>query len=222
VIDLPHDLDFSSNYSLAVETGAFLGSTTGLVSVAFTAANFSTVAPDATHVLLPVSSTSGASQSLSDAGELQSSFTWLDMDGWGSKTGATTSINLSSVANNKYAFVAPDYVTDEAAVDLSASGLGVGNINLTITGFGANNLVYFDDLGRNERDAAAAFDGIGITPQEYGVNMNIDSSTMGDGGNLDFIYTGATLTAVQQAAAGEMIAIWKAALNATHAPVIYG
>jgi len=222
VIDLPHDLDFSSNYSLAVETGAFLGSTTGQASVAFTTAQFSTVAPDATHVLLPVSSTSGASQSLSDAGVLQSSYTWLDMDGWGSKLGATTSINLSSVANNKYAFVTPDYVTDEAAVDLSASGLGVGNINLTMTGFGANNLVYFDDLGRNEPNAAPAFDGISIAPTESGVNMNIDASVAGDGGNLDFIYTGATLTAVQQAAAGGMIGIWQAALNATHAPVIYG
>jgi hypothetical protein len=52
--------------------------------------------------------------------------------------------------------------------------------------------------------------------------MNIDASVAGDGGNLDFIYTGATLTAVQQAAAGGMIGIWQAALNATHAPVIYG
>jgi hypothetical protein len=228
VIDLPHDLDFASNYSLAVDTGAFLGTTSQQNSVAFTTVQFSTVVPDASKTL---TSTAGASQSMSDSGALQTSYTWLDMADWGNKTGGTTQLDLSAVPGNKLAFVSPDYLAQEASEDGSISGLAVYNINLTMTGFGANNLIYFDDLGRNEVDAIPNFDGIGITPtlDPGGVNMNIDSSKNekgvdGDGGNLDFVYTGAALAAIQAANAGEMITqnIWQKALNSTHAPVIYG
>ncbi len=222
LIDLPHDLDFSSNYSLAVETGAFLGSSTALGNIAFSTVNFATVAPDATKTLVPTSSTSGSSQIMSDTGILQSSYTWLDLENWGSKLGATTSINLSNVPNNKYAFIASDYVAEEAASDLSAAGVGFGNFNLTMTGFGANNLIYIDDLGRTEPDAAAVIDGIYLSPKDYGININLEPSDFGDGGLLDFLYSGTLLTAIQQANAGEMIGIWQAALGSTHAPVIYG
>ena len=145
-LNLPNDLDFSSSYTLGVASGAFAAKTGGGLNGAALTASFNTVTP---AIDKDINTTQGQSWALSGAGQWAASYIWKDMTGWGNPDSNVTLLDLSSKASTRLAFVAADQEPKEALNDHD-SGISIASMNLALYGFGANQLIYFDDLGRNE------------------------------------------------------------------------
>jgi large repetitive protein len=188
IINPEFDLDLSSNYSLAIDTGVFHGATSGQDSVAFTTVNFSTVTPgtstttaaagavqsqgyftdaflDAAY--LPASATSNA-----PTYALSNTMKWVDMAGVGN-VGAAIALQVDA-STGDYAFVWKD-------MDNRSTGNGeivLADTQIQINKFGANDLVYIDN---QEHQATAQADIVanGVTG---GVGSAADPSWFAFGG----------------------------------------
>jgi len=148
-IDPGRDLDFSNNYRIEIEVGAFKGASSSVDSVAIegdSAITFSTVTPSTDQ---DVSTAEGQSQIMLSDGTLAASLIWKDTEGWpASKEGDSASIDLSETS---LALLMVDYMADPSVFALggaAATNVESGNFNLVLDGFGVNDLLYMDDLGR--------------------------------------------------------------------------
>jgi hypothetical protein len=192
IIDLDRDLDFSNNYHIKIDPGAFTGST-GLPSAAVSdpgALNFSTVTPGADKLVI---SALGLSQAMAIDGSLIDSYVWKDIEGWpAGKIGASTTLDL---AGKKIALVTADLMAAPSVLDLSGEGnsstnVETGNFNLSLTNFGADDLLYMDDLGRNNEDPAVALQlifGIQFSSSGGSSRFNFDAASGKDGGAIEIV-----------------------------------
>ena len=161
IIDPQFDLDLSSNYSLAVSDGAFLGSTTGLNSVAFTTVEFSTVTPAAT-----IAAAVEAQEMSEITGALQPALKWFDLTNVGN-FGNNSGVQLDFVSSNYAA--ALKLVDDQAVVE--------GENWSILQNFDGDDLVYMDLQDNTLTNAAdffysAIFDsGEGIVGLGFGMNV---------------------------------------------------
>jgi hypothetical protein len=189
-INLERDLDFSNNYHVEIDAGAFRG-VAGLLSAAVTdptALNFSTVTPGVDRL---IDSTQGLSETMLADGSLAESFVWKDIEGWPSgKTGEPATLDLS---NKKIALVTADLLAAPSFLDSSGEGgsltnIETGNFNLRLDSFGNDDLLYVDDLGRNNEDPAVALQLIfAIQFESSGGNsgFNFDAAPGKDGGAIE-------------------------------------
>ena len=180
------DLDLSNNYHIEIDAGAFVGVTSQQGNAAVsdaTTLNFSTVTPDTDR---SITSTTGLSQIMQADGTLADSFIWKDMEGWpGGKTGSQTTLDLSG---RSIALVTADLLAAPATLDPAATNVETGNFNLALQNFGANDLIYMDDLGRNTDTLSQTLElifGIQVTSDGTDTNFNFDPATNKDGGNID-------------------------------------
>lgn len=142
--DLVFDLDLSSNYSVAIDAGAFLGASTGLSSTALAARTFSTVTPGSS-----VATSVQAYRMDETSGALVATNKWVDIEGNG--VGATN-VNgaLSAVAfdaaGGDYTFVLKDVATAGASVSYGISGIETAtDFAVVLKNMGAVDRVYVDD-----------------------------------------------------------------------------
>lgn len=150
LIDPEFDLDFSSNYHVEIENGAFLGSASALAFAGVsdsTTINFATVSPAKGGV------TGEASIIADESGAMVESLRWWDLAGLGNPFGAARALSASG---GDSAFVAADYVTAAAAPEYGYDGVGVSNFNVTIHQFTIGDLLYVDNRGANTSVNATA------------------------------------------------------------------
>ena len=168
ILNPEFDLDLSSNYSIAVSTGAFLGSTSGQNSVAFTTVNFSTVTPG--EIRSGGSAAAVLSKSMNaTTGAMQDSLKWLDVtDPVGSNPSSASygELNVGAGANPttnpdaNYAIVLKD-------IDPLANGIAFTDTYIWLHNFGANDLVYIDNQEQQ------------LTAQAYAIDANFFSGGEG-------------------------------------------
>ncbi len=112
----------------------------------------------------------------------------VPIEGWpGSKTGSQTTLDLSG---RSIALVTADLLAVPSTFDPAATNVETGNFNLTLQNFGANDLIYMDDLGRNTDNLSQTLDlifGIQVTSDGTNTNFNFDPSAGKDGGNIDVL-----------------------------------
>jgi hypothetical protein len=188
-INLARDLDFSNNYHVEIDAGAFRGVTSQQLTAAVsdaTTINFSTVTPDTDKL---ISTTTGLSKIMQADGTLADSLVWKDIEGWpGGKTGSQTPpLNLGSV---KVALVTADMLATPVQYSSAINNVETGNFNLALQNFGADDLIYMDDLGRNNENGAQTTEMIfafQVNSDGVNTNLNFDPATGKDGGNLDIL-----------------------------------
>ena len=138
-IHLTGDFDFGSNYHLEVDAGAFLSrADPGQVNAAISSGlSFSTVTPGDV-ASAPLGNTS---QKMSSTGALEAGRNYLDIQGLGD-------INTVQTLDLSGASVGLVYKDHDLAVGSdTTSGIGTGatGFNLQVSGWNANDLLYFDD-----------------------------------------------------------------------------
>ena len=132
IIDPGFDLDLAANYRLSIDTGAFLGGTSGQGNVAFSDVNFSTVTPGVGLVA------AAQAQSMNTTtGALENSLKWFDATGIGSPS--TAIVNLDVGSGDFAAVVKGTYLTDASNTEF----LGAGH--MLFKNFGINDLFYVDN-----------------------------------------------------------------------------
>lgn len=139
------DLDFSSNYHVEIDAGAFVSTSTGAAFAGIsnsTTVNFSTVAPAAGG------SAGAASVTADAAGAMVASMHWWDISSLGSPI-AFTGFALNAAGGNN-AYVTADFTTTSANAANYYDGVGVGDFNVRISNFGAGDLLYIDNHGANQ------------------------------------------------------------------------
>lgn len=137
------DLDLANNYTLSIDTGAFLGETTEQASVAFTPISFSTVAP-----MDAAGGTAGTqSQTMGTDGVLAAGAYWLDLEDRSNTLGSQVLINA---ANKDFVFVAADYsrTTPPTSGD-GDNGVATDEFFVRLYNFGIGDMIYIDTLGDN-------------------------------------------------------------------------
>ena len=138
------DLDLANNYTLSIDTGAFLGETTEQASVAFTSVSFSTVAP-----MYAAGGTAGTlSQTMGTDGALAAGAFWLDLEDRSNPNSSAAQINA---ANKDFVFVAADY--SRATPPTSGAGdngVATDDFFVRLYNFGLGDMLYIDTLGDNE------------------------------------------------------------------------
>jgi hypothetical protein len=150
IIKPPFDFDFANNYNVTVEAGAFL--TAPVVASAIPALgtkavitgdnlNFTTVSLG-TDVLSAVQGQ--VMNATTGAVETTGAKKWFSVDQSGSM--AEQTFNL---AGNDYAMVFKDLSTAGYNPTLN-DGVGAADFNVTVNGFGANDLIYADDQNNNK------------------------------------------------------------------------
>jgi hypothetical protein len=126
-------------------------------------------------------------------GSLIDSYVWKDIEGWpAGKIGASTTLDL---AGKKIALVTADLMAAPSVLDLSGEGnsstnVETGNFNLSLTNFGADDLLYMDDLGRNNEDPAVALQlifGIQFSSSGGSSRFNFDAASGKDGGAIEIV-----------------------------------
>jgi len=145
IIRPPFDLDLANDYYIEIDAGAFVATSGGLGNLAVsdpTAVNFSTVAPGLGSIAgAPVPSVAA---NLS-TGAMLSSFAWLDIQDMGSALQkAQIDIGASSVA---LVFHDRDTTFDPrtASEDELSDGIGAPGIDLVVSNFGPDDLLYIDN-----------------------------------------------------------------------------
>jgi hypothetical protein len=193
-INPDRDLDFSNNYEIEIDAGVFKGAVSGIDSVAVTgesAVIFSTVTPSTDR---NVNTTVGESQIMLFDGKLAASLVWKDVEGWpGGKTGVSDLINLS---DQTIALLMADFMPAPSSLGtegLAATNVESGNFHLEINGFGTDDLLYMDDLGRGKDNTTdteilifaiqASVEG-GAGSGSDGIKFNFDPAAGKDGGVL--------------------------------------
>lgn len=200
------DLDFSNNYHITVDAGAFLGVTSGQGSVAAadaTMMNFSTVLPAA-------SATAAASQAMTGGTDaMVAGRSWWDAEGFGAPGGA-------SVARD---FAAGDFAI--AANDLATTGIATNDFYIAVNNFAAGDLIYVDNHGDNtvqrqtDFNAGLVLDLLGVAPTTIITGASA-TATGQNGGQFDVTLEGST------ASFADTVALQVLLGNVTYQPVLYG
>jgi hypothetical protein len=159
IINPSRDLDFANNYHIEISGNALRGKTSGQNFVGISNAtdlNFSTVTPSQDKDVTKRDAAGGLSQKFTTNGELVPSFVWKDTEAWpsGGKEAIALEVNLGG---SSIALLIGDQNANAATV--SDTNIGVRNFHLKLASFGVDDLLYVDDLGRNE-DAKNALDRI--------------------------------------------------------------
>lgn len=135
------DLDLGSNYHIEVDAGAFIG-TNGqdVAGVAdATTINFSTVLPNATGSASVTSAANGA---------MLAGKTWHNVEGMGNaELGTMAELDA---AGGAHAYVFADYSAEAARPVDRFDGVMTGDFAVALKNFGADDLIYIDNLGRNQ------------------------------------------------------------------------
>jgi len=213
-VNLDRDLDFANNYHIEVDAGAFVGLTSQLGNAAIgdaTGIEFSTVTPGTDKTL---DTTQGLSVMMHSDGTLANSQVWKDIEGWpAGKTGSQATLDMTKGA---IALVTADLLIDPSVFveGDAATKVETGNFNLALQDFGNDDLIYMDDLGRNNENGSQTTElvfSIQATTDGANTNFNFDPAANKDGGNIDI--TAQTFTSLQE---------WQTLLNTTNTPFIYG
>lgn len=147
------DLDLSSDYSISIDAGAFVGSTSGLASVAFAATNFSTVTPGTTLA----NSVLSTNMSAIDVSGFVNATRWVDIEGNGSGLGSiVTNFDASTVtgagltASSNYTFVMKDTAPIGGDMVNGIAGVVVvTDFAVRLQKMSATDRVYIDDAYNN-------------------------------------------------------------------------
>ena len=118
------------------------------------------------------------------------SFVWKDTEAWptGGKTASALEINLGG-SGSSIALVIGDQ--NASAATANATNISTREFHLKLSGFGPNDLIYVDDLGRHE-DATYALDRIFDTqrtdnPDEVSADFGFDQASPLAGGLLTIV-----------------------------------
>jgi VCBS repeat-containing protein len=188
VINPQFDLDLSSNYSLAVSTGAFHGSSSGQDSAAFTTINFSTVTP----TTFATAAQGQAQEMVASTGSMQNSLKWFDLTNVGDPRDLATQTTLDFSAN--------DYAAVVKGTDLSLTNcefLGAGSTKLL--NFGVNDLLYVDNQdwtntgAQNSVNGANFASGNGTSSSPFEISVGGTDTTKGGNYIVDFVLDNASL-----------------------------
>ena len=148
----------------------------------------------------------------------------MDVDNWGSK-GNQTAIALD-LSNKKIALVTPDKLAQASELILAPGGtdysvaqarVSTGNFNLALSNFGADDLLYVDDLGRQPPENFA---------QTMQLIFNIQRSDSTQNNNTTFFFDpidgslGGQILIVGQNFA--TIEEWTRELSGSQAPFVFG
>ena len=146
------DLDLSSRYQIDVDAGLFVGDASGQGSAAFdgtTASDFSTVNPENANDVA-----SAEQAQWFQNGSLVDSHRWIRLDNNGDPIGSVD--DLGAINDGAYMLVLKDWDLDgvngvEKAGDLGLFEDGVQStvFNVSVDGFGLDDLVYIDDQYNN-------------------------------------------------------------------------
>ena len=215
IINLDKDLDFSNNYHVEIDSGAFKGNESQILNQAIndsTIINFATVSPS---IDKDVTTLNGLSQIMETNGSLIDSLVWKDVEGWGSKTGSQSLVDMSK---GNVGLVTSDLDSIQAVYDLNnpkinATNVQTGNFNLGLNNFGSNDLIYLDDMGRNN-DISQTLElvfAIQRTSNAINTNFNFDPANLKDGGNIDILNQ--SFSTVDE---------WKTLLNSNTNPFVIG
>lgn len=151
-VDEHFDLDLASQYSIAIDAGAFISNASGLASQGLDDIEFMTVNPS---TAADISAISPAWQMNEQTGQLETAQIWVDIEGRGNGTLATslagldTDISAGNVieldaALGNFVFTLAD--TDPAGGDpLVDGGIGTNtDFAVSIVNFSANDQIYVD------------------------------------------------------------------------------
>ena len=185
-INLGRDLDLSNNYHVKIDAGAFIGVTSQLASLGVsdsTTLNFSTVTPANDKL---VTSTTGLSQVVQADGSLADSFIWKNIAGWPSvETGFQTTLDLYGHA---IALVTGDLLAATSTLNPAATNVETSKFSFALQNFGADDLIYMDDLGRNTDNLSQTLNLIfGMHVKSDGTNTNFNFAPSQNGGNIDIL-----------------------------------
>lgn len=199
------DLDFSNNYHITVDAGAFLGASgqSSIATADATVMNFSTVLPAA-------SATATASQAMTSGTDaMVAGHSWWDAEGFGAPGGA-------SVARD---FAAGDFAI--AANDLATTGIATNDFYIAVNNFAAGDLIYVDNHGDNtvqrqaDFNAGLVLDLFGVAPTSIITGASA-TATGQNGGQFDVTVAGST------ASFADTMALQVLLGNVTYQPVLYG
>jgi hypothetical protein len=160
-IDSYFALDLASNYTLSIDDGAFLSSSTNLATGSVTDITFSTVTPTSDSVTLSQlgQGDNNAAQSYMMSvidGSLIESAQWIDIEGLGSGTNAGTISNLAEdidkgtvvkidAGASNYVFVFSDQNSNGGS-EITGSGIATHtDFAVFIDNFGSDDLIFVDD-----------------------------------------------------------------------------
>jgi hypothetical protein len=160
-IDNYFALDLASNYTLSIDDGAFLSSSTNLATGSFTDITFTTVTPTSDSVTLSQlgQGDNNAAQSYMMSvidGSLIESAQWIDIEGLGSGTNAGTISNLAEdidkgtvvkidASASNYVFVFSDQNSNGGS-EITGSGIATHtDFAVFIDNFGSDDLIFVDD-----------------------------------------------------------------------------
>jgi hypothetical protein len=188
VINPAFDLDFSSNYSVSIDAGSFIGASSGQGSVAFAATTFNTVTPGSTSLANAVQS-----QAMNDStGVLAASYKWLDIEAIGSPLGNATALGSVGGVGNNYALVIQDSDRDTLS-DSSTSGIKVNDFHAGVTNFGFGDLFYVDNVNNAKVDNLDVIAPLGDSPVLGTTEISFDPNGVGGlGGVMEFTGPGQT------------------------------
>jgi hypothetical protein len=204
IINPGFDLDFANDYHIMVDSGAFLGSTSGQGSVATadaTVMNFSTVLPDA-------GSTAASSSMMTTTDAVSAGHSWWDAEGNGVPGGIATAKDFSG----------GDFAV--TANDLATTGIATNDFYIAVNNFGVGDLIYVDNHGDNavqrqsDFDSGLIIDFFGEAPTTVITSASGTSSGL-NGGQFDVTLAGLTASFTDTAAL-------KVLLNVTYEPIHYG
>lgn len=151
------DLDLASNYTMAIDEGAFVSTTTGLAASGLTSIDFDTVNP--TSGATELSDITNAQMSYQfdlDSGNLVTSSQWISLEGLGngmvSGTVATLAADIQSghvfsldASGGEFVFVLSD-VSERGGDPQRDGGIQLlSDFSALLTGFGADDRIYIDD-----------------------------------------------------------------------------
>jgi len=155
--DVLFDLDLSSSYTLSVEAGAFLGTSTGLASSALAPVSFSTVTPYAVAKTDATFNLANAQQAfrIENDGTLIGANRWVDIEGRGLGLGSTQTTGYSSAVTldantlvggtpGNFTFVFKDVLDSGGAIGFAGISVAT-DFNVRIQNFGSGDRIYVDD-----------------------------------------------------------------------------
>ena len=151
IINPSRDLDFSNNYHIEISGATLRGKTSGLNFAGIsntTDLNFSTVTPSQDKDVTKLDQAGGLSQKFDSQGALVSSFVWKDSDSWPSAGKTQQLPEIIDLGSRSIALVIGDH--NSAVATETTTNVATRNFHLQLVGFGVDDVVYVDDLGRNE------------------------------------------------------------------------
>ncbi len=142
------DLDLGANYTLSMDAGAFVDLATGTHdSRAVSGVGFSTVTPGFHGSGHTVAQDAVASQMMQADGSLAASKFWASIQDIGNIN--TPMAELGSLAGGSYALVVKNYAQVAGGTPLTGDGVALHDTNVSVTNFGANDVLYIDNQANN-------------------------------------------------------------------------